>query len=367
MVSICFRKEIKQIHYTSMLRAITMSLLIFLNRVAIYLNILLYVLLGNTPNHEYVYVMIGYYQMFRMAVTVFLPQAMTCLAETNVSVKRIEKFLMYEEKSLPEIEYNIKLGNTEKEPHQSKSSPLEIKIEHGSVKWIQSLPDNSLEKINFHASPNELVAIVGPVGSGKTTLLHTILKELPLNEGSINVSGTISYASQEPWLFGGSVRQNILFGQKFDENKYEEVVRVCALERDFKLFPYGDKTLVGDRGVSLSGGQRARINLARTVYKEADIYLLDDPLSAVDTHVGRQLFDNCICSYLKSKIVVLVTHQLQYLTNVENIYLLDNGKVKASGSYHYLKDLDNEFSEMLKKSIMTRVRRIKKNRNVKVW
>lgn len=173
---------------------------------------------------------------------------------------------------------------------------------------------------------HQVVAVVGPVGSGKTTLLQTILKELKLKEGWISVKGSVSYASQEPWVFGGSVKQNIIFGEKFDSKKYEEVVKVCALERDFTLFPYGDRTLVGERGVSLSGGQRARINLARAIYKDADIYLLDDPLSAVDTHVGTHLFDQCICGYLKSKCVVLVTHQLQYLSNVNRIYLLENGK-----------------------------------------
>lgn len=171
------------------------------------------------------------------------------------------------------------------------------------------------------------MAIVGPVGSGKSTLLQTILGELTPERGTVEVKGSVSYASQEPWVFGGSVRQNIIFGQDFEKEKYEEIVKVCALERDFTLFPYGDKTLVGERGVSLSGGQRARINLARAIYKDADIYLLDDPLSAVDTHVGKHLFDQCISGYLKYKCVVFVTHQLQYLGNVECIHLLEDGKV----------------------------------------
>lgn len=110
-----------------------------------------------------------------------------------------------------------------------------------------------------------------------------------------------------------------------------QVIKKCALERDFTLFPYADKTIVGERGVSLSGGQRARINLARAVYKEADIYLLDDPLSAVDTHVGKQLFDDCIRGYLRDKTVFLATHQLQYLKDVDYIIILDNGIVKAEG------------------------------------
>lgn len=173
--------------------------------------------------------------------------------------------------------------------------------------------------------PGQLLAVIGPVGGGKSSLLHVILQELPLSEGTLKVNGEISYASQEPWLFAGTVRQNILFGLPMDKQRYNTVVKKCALERDFTLLPYGDRTIVGDRGVSLSGGQRARINLARAVYKEADIYLLDDPLSAVDTHVGKQLFKQCITGYLKNKIVILVTHQIQYLQELDNILYLEEG------------------------------------------
>lgn len=173
------------------------------------------------------------------------------------------------------------------------------------------------------------MAVIGPVGSGKSSLLHVILQELPLIVGKLKVTGEISYASQEPWLFAGTVRQNILFGLPMDKQRYRTVVKKCALERDFSLLPYGDKTIVGDRGVSLSGGQRARINLARAVYKQADIYLLDDPLSAVDTHVGKQLFRQCITGYLQHKIVILVTHQIQYLQEVNHILYLEDGIPKV--------------------------------------
>lgn len=185
------------------------------------------------------------------------------------------------------------------------------------------------------------------MGSGKTTLLHVILKELSPVRGSVNINGTISYASQEPWLFVGSVRQNILFGQEYDIVKYREVIRVCALERDLTLFPHGDNTIIGERGVSLSGGQRARINLARAIYKEADIYLLDDPLSAVDAHVGNTLFKECVCGYLKEKCVVLVTHQLQYLKDCKKIYLLNNGAVENSGTYDDIRNAGKEFANLL--------------------
>ena len=127
----------------------------------------------------------------------------------------------------------------------------------------------------------KLYVVIGSVGAGKSSLLSAILGELRLSDGHVTTKGGLSYASQEAWVFGSSVRQNILFGSHYNRQRYQRVVKACALLRDFKQFPQGDQTIVGDRGSSLSGGQKARINLARSVYRQADIYLFDDPLSAV--------------------------------------------------------------------------------------
>lgn len=145
----------------------------------------------------------------------------------------------------------------------------------------------------------------------------------------------------------GSVRQNILFGRRYERVRYQQVVRVCALLRDFSLLPYGDKTIVGERGISLSGGQRARVNLARAIYKKADIYLLDDPLSAVDAQVGKQIFDECILGYLSDKIVVLATHQLQYMKKVDRILLMDQGMIVGGGDFNQLKETRSAFARMM--------------------
>lgn len=142
--------------------------------------------------------------------------------------------------------------------------------------------------------------------------------------GSVKVNGSISYSSQESWVFGATVRQNILFGRDFDRKRYNKVVQVCALNKDFEQLPNGDLTLVGERGASLSGGQKARISLARAVYRDADIYLLDDPLSAVDIHVGKLLYDDCINGYLRNKTRILVTHQVYRLKNADHIIILNN-------------------------------------------
>lgn len=147
---------------------------------------------------------------------------------------------------------------------------------------------------------------------------------MEITSGNIDVNGTISYASQEPWVFAASIRQNILFGQAYNKKRYNQVVQVCALEKDFKQFADGDLTLVGERGASLSGGQKARINLARAVYRDADVYLLDDPLSAVDIHVGKHLFEECINGYLAKKTRILVTHQVYHLKEADSIVIMNN-------------------------------------------
>lgn len=188
--------------------------------------------------------------------------------------------------------------------------------------------------LTAHIKHHEFVMIVGRVGAGKSSLLMTLLNELPIQGGSIRISGSISYASQEPWLFAGSLRENITIawhkraGRDYKhmpprlEHRYREVLRICCLDRDINLLPEGDQTLVGERGSTLSGGQKARVNLARALFYDADIYLLDDPLSAVDSSVAKYIFDECFRTFLKRKTVLLVTHQVQFSAPAQKVLLL---------------------------------------------
>lgn len=224
-------------------------------------------------------------------------------------------------------------------PNATKKRVL---IRKATAAWIiDGDAKNCLEDIDLEIEANQLCVIVGQVGAGKSTLLHVILGELELDSGTLTVDGVVSYAAQDPWLFDGTIRANILFTDPYDCKRYESVIRICALERDLSLLPDGDRTIIGERGISLSGGQKARINLARAVYKRADIYLLDDPLSAVDAHVGKHIYQECIQQFLNGKICVLVTHQLQYLLNVKNVVLMANGRIEAQGSYDQLTSLRN--------------------------
>lgn len=336
-----FRHEIRAVTGASYVRGVLLSFIMFSTRISIFISIFAYILFGETIYAEQVFVITSFYSILRQSMTIFFPQGIGQIAEANISIKRLNNFLMYDENKIlcrdnktENIENgSIKDVKDEIKPELAQNDRIKgITIKNVTAKWSESSTDNTLSNISMELRPRKLIAVIGPVGSGKTSLLHAILKELPLEEGTIDVNGEISYASQEPWLFAGTVRQNILFGLPMERARYKMVVKRCALERDFTLLPHGDKTIVGERGVSLSGGQRARINLARAVYKQADIYLLDDPLSAVDTHVGKQLFEECVAGYLREKMVILITHQLQYLKEVDHIIILENGVIKAEGS-----------------------------------
>ncbi|CAG2112257.1 unnamed protein product, partial [Medioppia subpectinata] len=236
---------------------------------------------------------------------------------------------------------------TAKANTNSKQSP-EVSINDITAKWSDESSFPTLQNISAHLIAGDLLTVIGPVGAGKSSLLMTILKELPLLSGSIETVGSISYASQESWSFNTSVRNNILFGAEYNESRYQRVVEVSALERDFEILPFGDKTLVGERGVQLSGGQKARITLARALYRNSDIVLMDDPLSAVDTSVAEHIFDKCIVDYLCDKIRILVTHQIQFIRKATQILVLnDEGKCLGLGSYDELQSRGLDFMSIL--------------------
>nr|KAF6405968.1 ATP binding cassette subfamily C member 12 [Molossus molossus] len=194
----------------------------------------------------------------------------------------------------------------------------------------------ALHNISFVVRKGKVLGICGNVGSGKSSLIAALLGQMQLQQGVVAVSGTLAYVSQQAWIFHGSVRENILFGAKYDQQRYQHTVRVCALQEDLRSLPYGDLTEIGERGLNLSGGQKQRISLARAVYSDHEVYLLDDPLSAVDAHVGKHIFEECIQKTLRGKTVVLVTHQLQFLESCDEVILLEDGEICEKGTHREL-------------------------------
>lgn len=321
LVSLARSHEITVLTYASFLRGFNMATFVFTERTTLFFTIMTYVLLGHTISADKAFSMAQYFNILQCTMAIYYPMAVSSAAEALVSIKRLQAFLMLEERT----------SNIDCTPMNEGKYGISIKNVNAS--WTENSIANTLHDINVHVPDGKLYALVGPVGAGKSSFLQLILGELQAMQGQVRVCGSISYASQEPWLFPGTVRSNILFGQPYDKKKYQEVTKACALLKDFEQLAQSDKTLVGDRGASLSGGQCARINLARAVYRSADIYLLDDPLSAVDTHVGKKLFDECINGYLKKKTRILVTHQVQYLKDADMILVLNNGRLESQTSF----------------------------------
>ncbi|XP_031344007.1 probable multidrug resistance-associated protein lethal(2)03659 isoform X3 [Photinus pyralis] len=282
-----------------------------------FITIISSVLLNDAFEATAVFVTMNLFSSLGLTVTSFFPLSVAVLAELRISLKRISAFLQSQEIDLCA---------------KSEDNESAVVITSGFAKWDEDGNRNTLTDINIHIKKKSLTALIGAVGCGKSSLFQVIQGELRLSIGQLCVNGSLSCAPQEAWIFSASIRQNILFGSEMDEERYMKVIDCCALETDLKLFPHGDQTIVGERGASLSGGQKARINLARCVYKKADIYLLDDPLSAVDSRVGNHIFENCIRAFLNEKTVLLATHQLQYLAYVDYVIALDEGAVQMQSS-----------------------------------
>uniref|UniRef100_A0A3P8UDT2 Multidrug resistance-associated protein 4 n=1 Tax=Amphiprion percula TaxID=161767 RepID=A0A3P8UDT2_AMPPE len=305
------RMEISKIMKSSYLRGLNMASFFVASKIIIFITVCVYVLSGNMLSASRVFMAVSLYGAVRLTITLFFPCAIEKVSESLISIRRIKKFLLLDEVA----PHHLGLPVAEKKDCM-------VKIQDLICYWDKALEAPTLQNVSFTVRPEQLLAVIGPVGAGKSSLLSAILGELSQESGVVKVKGELTYTSQQPWILPGTIRSNILFGKELNPKKYDRVLRACALKRDLDLLPGGDLALVGDRGANLSGGQKARVSLARSVYHDAEIYLLDDPLSAVDAEVGRHLFEECICGVLKKKPRILVTHQLQYLKAADQIVVL---------------------------------------------
>ncbi|PSR85387.1 ABC transporter C family member 3 like [Actinidia chinensis var. chinensis] len=231
-----------------------------------------------------------------------LPDTISMIAQTKVSLDRIATFL-----SLDDLQHDV----IEKLPRGSSDAAIEII--GGNFSWDVSSANPTLKDININVSRGMRVAVCGTVGSGKSSLLSCISGEMPKISGTIRLCGTKAYVAQSPWIQSGKIEENILFGREMDREKYDEVLEACSLMKDLEILSFGDQTVIGERGINLSGGQKQRIQIARALYQDADVYLFDDPFSAVDAHTGSHLFKECLLGLLRSKTIIYVTHQVEFL------------------------------------------------------
>ncbi|XP_043849386.1 multidrug resistance-associated protein 1-like [Dromiciops gliroides] len=264
-----------------------------------------------------------------------LPMVISAVVQTKISLGRLQDFLHAEE-LIPE---NIDTYYPGK---------YAIEFTDASFTWEKSQPP-TLNDLNIKIPEGALVAIIGQIGSGKSSVLSAILGEMEKLKGTVQRKGSVAYVSQEAWIQNSKLQDNILFGSVMQKQYYERVLESCSLLPDLEQFPNGDQTEIGERGVNISGGQKQRVSLARAVYSGADIYLLDDPLSAVDVHVGKHLFEKVIGSsgLLKNKTRILVTHNLTILPQTDLILVMESGRVVQMGTYQELLSKPKNFANLL--------------------
>lgn len=291
---------------------------------------------NNILDAEKAFVSLSLFNILRFPLNM-LPQVISSMVQANVSLKRIQAFLSHDELDPNAVD------------KKNTASEFTVTVVNGKFTWAKE-DSPVLHNINMMVPQGSLLAVVGHVGCGKSSLISALLGEMEKVEGEVSIRGSVAYVPQQAWIQNATLRDNILFGQPYNEQKYCCVLEACALTPDLEVLPGGDMTEIGEKGINLSGGQRQRVSLARALYSDADVYLLDDPLSAVDAHVAKHIFDNLIGpeGALKGKTRVLVTHGISFLPQVDNIMVLVDGNVSEMGSYQELLNQNGAFAEFLR-------------------
>ncbi|KAI9987887.1 hypothetical protein PInf_024142 [Phytophthora infestans] len=313
-----------------------------------------YVLLGHTLDVGTALTSLALFNILRFPLFM-LPQVLNNVVEASVSFDRLRSYFLAKERTkvgegdLTEVGISVRGADFKWDaaPPADKEKINEKKEEEEEALKTPVAEGPTLRHVEFSAKNGELHAIVGHVGSGKSTLLAGILGDARCSAGSVAIRGKVAYVSQQPFIQNATVRDNITFGLPFDADKYEEALRVSSLQKDLRILTAGDRTEIGEKGINLSGGQRTRVAIARAVYQDADIYLLDDILSAVDSHVGADIFNECIKKTLKDKLVVLVTHSLSFVSQCDQIAVITDGRIAEHGSYKKLMATKNLLAQMV--------------------
>ncbi|KAJ2082118.1 hypothetical protein H4R24_001814 [Coemansia sp. RSA 988] len=273
-----------------------------------------------------------------------VPQIIPNISSAMASLRRVSDFLTASEIDLSAIDrhpYNRDLLD-------SNASDLLVSVTNATFKWT-SADTPTLKDINIQCKRNELLAVIGRVGSGKSSLVSAILGDMIKCAGDITVRGSVAYVAQQPWILNATLRDNILFGSDYEQELYERVIYACALQQDIDTLSAGDMTEIGERGINLSGGQKMRVSLARAVYARADVYILDNPLAAVDDHVSKHIFTHVIGpqGMLQEHARILVMNAVQYMNSVDSIVMLDNGRIIEQGSAAQVIDRQSDIFEFI--------------------
>ena len=302
------------------------------NIIASFITFMTMVLNGVELNSFNTFMILSLLDSIKTDVSWTIAQGAKELADFVKALCRIEDLLEYNYSS-PQKFLEGAFAGFNKGKFFKENKTNTISLQNVVCSWNGRWQRLSLKSASLTAGKGDLVFIIGPVGCGKSSIFYAILNEMSVLRGDITYHGKTAWVSQQSWVFSGTVRENILFGETFDAKKYGKTLRACDLHKDLERLPFGDMTRVGERGMGLSGGQRARVELARAVYFNADIYLLDDPLSAVDTKVGQHIFQNCISTLLHDKTRLMITHNFHVLKDAKNIVVMKNGETSLKGSF----------------------------------
>lgn len=386
VIPFVFRTEIGYIRWRGAIIS-SFDALYFTNTpIAGFISVISLLLTNNHLTAFQIFTLLSALNVIKFSVSVSMGETLHLLADAKVSLDRIQKFLesgflmdfqenstentnsgenspAFNNRHFKGLKLNDMKGTKLFWLHEDDSSDEKdsftnlndsepcISLKNVCCSWNEADGLKTLQNISLDIYSKQLVVITGPVGSGKSSLLQAILGELPCHSGEIKPSGSIAYVPQPPWVFSGTVQENITFGKAFNRERFQRVIEACSLQKDLGQFAKGDLENIGQRGVSLSGGQRARICLARALYTNADIFLLDDPLSAVDVHVANHVFEECIRGLLSNKCCLLVTHQHQFLKSADDILVMKQGAVVERGNYN----------ELLDRHILSRFQIVKKD------
>uniref|UniRef100_A0A5F8G3T3 Multidrug resistance-associated protein 1 n=1 Tax=Monodelphis domestica TaxID=13616 RepID=A0A5F8G3T3_MONDO len=289
---------------------------------------------NNVLDAQKAFVSLALFNILRFPLNI-LPMVISSIVQASVSLKRLRIFLSHEE---------LEPESIVRKPIKDGEYLFSLTVSGSLVLHSFLLPSTPFLFLGA------LVAVLGQVGCGKSSLLSALLAEMDKIEGHVSIKGSVAYVPQQAWIQNASLRENVLFGRQPQERFYKTVIESCALLPDLEILPSGDRTEIGEKGVNLSGGQKQRVSLARAVYCDSDVYLFDDPLSAVDAHVGKHIFEKVIGpqGILKNKTRILVTHSISYLSQVDVIIVMSDGKISEMGSHQELLDRDGAFAEFLR-------------------
>jgi ABC-type multidrug transport system fused ATPase/permease subunit len=361
------KREIRSIQTLLAVRngilCVSMSIPIFASMLAF----ITYALSKHDLNPAPIFSSLALFNSLRMPLNM-MPLVIGQVTDAWTALNRIQEFLLAEEQK-EDIEKDETMSNAieienasftwERLPTDEKEGEKDQKKQgkHPEPTGLTS-PDEKehteavplepfkLKNVTLEVGRNELLAVIGTVGCGKSSLLSALAGDMRVTDGTVRMSTTRSFCPQYAWIQNATVRNNILFGKEYDESWYEQVIDACALAPDLEILPNGDSTEIGERGITVSGGQKQRLNIARAIYFNAELVLMDDPLSAVDAHVGRHIMDKAICGLLKDRCRILATHQLHVLSRCDRIVVMEEGRIQAVDTFENLMR-DNELFKRL--------------------